>query len=663
MGKRNVEALTEDMKRLADARAAMGEKIANLASLAAHPYAQLVNVDAASEILKRTSEQLRSEVYRVMVLGDFNRGKSTLLNAILGEDLLPMSVTACTAIITLLRYGPKPTATVHFKPQFNRQPETYTIEEFKRKYTISPEEVANYEKEGLRAFPEVEYAVVTHPLDLLKNGVEIVDSPGLNRSEEDNEITLKFLEKVQAVLFLLSPLEPVTMLEQAYLETNVKPLGLTIFYVLNGWDRIQAQALRPEMAQEAEEKVRASFRLHLTGHVNQQGEGIYDRRVFETNALGALRCRLNRASEEEMAKTGVPQFTEELRQFLVRDRGGVELNRARKCAEAVVNKAQEGRGLRLHSFEATTEELDANIEKARPRFDMLRTVKDGYGQYLQRLENDTINEVCDSLQNYMRNLANTFERDFDSFSWPGIMALATNPNKSAQKCGEVLSDYTRLKLAEWGNREVAATVGRTMDRLKVQQMTVEEKVSREMGEILKLFGGDGGVATLKIFDDDNILVGLDGTGGVIQIPRIHMGGLTVAVFLVLIFPILIICAPIALCVGAGAAKKKFREAVVLAYREQLSNVTAEAQGSVREKLHEHFARIQQNNESSLQEKINEQQNNLNRLVADRKSVAFDAGQQRKNITTLMEGDGELPGIIPLTVEITRIYETFMRETA
>src|SRR5689334_14201144 len=55
--------------------------------------------------LNTAAETLKGGIFRLMLLGDMKRGKSTLLNALLGQDLLPARATPCTAIITVLRFG------------------------------------------------------------------------------------------------------------------------------------------------------------------------------------------------------------------------------------------------------------------------------------------------------------------------------------------------------------------------------------------------------------------------------------------------------------------------------------------------------------------------------------------------------------------------------
>lgn len=67
------------------------------------------------EDLTLASQNLRRGVFRLLVLGDMKRGKSTLLNALLGENLLPSDVNPCTAVLTVLRYGSEKRVTVYFK--------------------------------------------------------------------------------------------------------------------------------------------------------------------------------------------------------------------------------------------------------------------------------------------------------------------------------------------------------------------------------------------------------------------------------------------------------------------------------------------------------------------------------------------------------------------
>src|SRR2546428_13899404 len=58
------------------------------------------------------ADKLASEQFNLVVLGQFKRGKSTLINALLGVDLLPTAVVPLTSIVTLIQYWTQPHALV-----------------------------------------------------------------------------------------------------------------------------------------------------------------------------------------------------------------------------------------------------------------------------------------------------------------------------------------------------------------------------------------------------------------------------------------------------------------------------------------------------------------------------------------------------------------------
>ena len=115
-----------------------------------------LELDSAIADLKNCSNKLQEGVFRLLVLGDVKRGKSTVINALIGEDLLPRDVNACTAILTVLRYGEEKQVTVYFNDR--TPPEVLDFETFKEQYSISPDEAKKLEDESKLAFPQVKQA-------------------------------------------------------------------------------------------------------------------------------------------------------------------------------------------------------------------------------------------------------------------------------------------------------------------------------------------------------------------------------------------------------------------------------------------------------------------------------------------------------------------------
>lgn len=71
------------------------------------------NLDG-SRRLRELEEKLVQQQFNLVVMGQFKRGKSTFINALLGTDIAPTAIVPLTSIVTLLCYGPQPKAVVHF---------------------------------------------------------------------------------------------------------------------------------------------------------------------------------------------------------------------------------------------------------------------------------------------------------------------------------------------------------------------------------------------------------------------------------------------------------------------------------------------------------------------------------------------------------------------
>jgi GTPase SAR1 family protein len=366
--------------------------------------------------LNTAGASLRQGVLRLLVLGDMKRGKTTFLNALLGQNLLPSDVNPCTAVLTVLKYGVQEQVTIHFK---NGTTETIDFAQFKEHYTIQPDEAKQLEQENQPAFPNVSHAVVEHPLPLLKQGIELIDSPGLNDTEARNELSLSYLHNCHAVLFMLSATQPCTLDERRYLQNYVRDRGLAVFFLINGWDRIRAGLIDPEdtdALQEAEAKVRQVFQANLESYCWQNEQDVCSQRVFEISALAALRVRLksDAPDQEAFAQTGFSSFLSALNQFLAQDRARVELRQASLLAEQAQRYFQQAIERRIPLLDSTVEELKQQIDSLQSPFEQLTAIAQQFQQEIVNLRDQKAQEIADSFKQYILGLENSFEADFVS---------------------------------------------------------------------------------------------------------------------------------------------------------------------------------------------------------------------------------------------------------
>ena len=136
------------------------------------------------------------ELFLLVVVGEYNSGKSTFINALLGDEVFAMGDLPTTRAISILRYGEA------------GPPET-----------IGP---------NLQLFH--------YPLEVLRD-LDIVDTPGTNSIERmEEEITREFVPRADLVLFVTSLLQPLTASELDFL-THIREWGKKVVFIVNGIDR------------------------------------------------------------------------------------------------------------------------------------------------------------------------------------------------------------------------------------------------------------------------------------------------------------------------------------------------------------------------------------------------------------------------------------------
>jgi GTPase SAR1 family protein len=411
----------QDLDRVAKARQTVAKQLGAIAQTLVKAEQDgksnsgQLDLEREIEDLTLASQNLSQGAFRLIVLGDMKRGKSTFLNALIGENLLPSDVNPCTALLTILKYGAEKQVTIHFTN--GKPPERVDFAGFKQSYTIDPEEAKTLEQRQQQAFPDVSHAVVEYPLPFLEKGIEIVDSPGLNDTEARNELSLGFLNNCHAVLFVMRASQPCTLAERRYLENYVKERGLSIFFLINAWDQIRESLIDPEDTEDlaaAEDKLRKLFQANLGDYCQVDGQDLYDERVFEISALQALRRRLKDA-DADLAGTGFSEFLGALNIFLTQERAIAEFRQARTLARQTTARVHEAIARRIPLLDQDVEQLKQRIASVEPQFDQLNEIRNSFRDDIRQTRDRQARSIADSFRTYVLNLEHSFEQDFQRY--------------------------------------------------------------------------------------------------------------------------------------------------------------------------------------------------------------------------------------------------------
>ncbi|HDL18878.1 MAG TPA: hypothetical protein ENH29_07475 [Bacteroidetes bacterium] len=234
---------------------------------------------------------LQKEKFRLVVLGQFKRGKSTFINALLGAQVLPTDVIPVTAVITEILFGSTPAATLYF---CEGEPRTIAIDDLNR-YITESENPANKKN--------VDKVEIRYPAPILKKGLILVDTPGVGSIHEHNSrLTQEYIPQVDVAIFLFSADPPLTELEKKFLQT-ISPLVPYIEFVLNKKDYLSTDNLNRV--------------LRFNQQVLEAVLGI-EPEISAISALRGLKAKLAAKTEQN---SGLPQLQKKLDELLLRKRG------------------------------------------------------------------------------------------------------------------------------------------------------------------------------------------------------------------------------------------------------------------------------------------------------------------------------------------------------
>jgi GTP-binding protein EngB required for normal cell division len=322
------------------------------------------------EQIAAVRDRLDAARLRVLVAGEAKRGKSTLINALVGRAVLPAGVTPLTAVATTVRYGGDPHAEVRFADGH----------EEKQPVTALPDLVTERGNPG--NWRRIAGVTVYLDAPLLTGGVELVDTPGTGSVFAwDTAAAHEALETMDAAVFVLSGDPPVSAAER---ELYVKVTGLSVatFTVLNKADHLdeaglsEAAEFTSQVLAEAAEGPGAPVRIYALSaraalNGGDQGFAAFaadfraylaSRRVTDLRSSAITRAqRIARSLLDEVALTQraahltagdaadrVARFSERLAKVAVRGKDAVAVVNGESARLLMaLNDAAEADGLRL----------------------------------------------------------------------------------------------------------------------------------------------------------------------------------------------------------------------------------------------------------------------------------------------------------------------------
>lgn len=245
-------------------------------------------------------------LFRVVVMGTFTSGKSTLINALLGSRILPESALPSTAILTFIQFGYyTDDVEIHYRDIVNEDGnvtkgavEHISKENFMQTYHYDIADTEKLSQTGsIPRFKKVAYSIVRCSLPLVQYGVSIVDTPGLEDKDVATELALDIAAKAQAIIYVCGE-RGFAEADREYFEENFKGNPGNVFFILNKMDNITSDIQRKQALDRVRYDVKGCF-VKADGSVD---EALMSKRVFGLSSLLALDARRGMTFDEDLQK-------------------------------------------------------------------------------------------------------------------------------------------------------------------------------------------------------------------------------------------------------------------------------------------------------------------------------------------------------------------------
>lgn len=618
-----------------------------------------LSLSKLSENLRQLSKRVEKDTFKIQIVGTFKNGKSTFINALLGEKILPARILPCTAVINEVKYGDTKRAVLHFRPDM---PETLID-------TIPPATLDHMKRHGMKNVPPMEipyddidkYVVIPvdgdpeeisaaspyhsvelfYPSPFLKDGVEIIDSPGLNECDSRTEVTVSYLDHADAIIFLFDSTRACAADEVDMIEDVLLPKGFNeMFFIVNRFDMVGA---------DERDDVRRFVRSKV-GHLTPN-------EIYFISALNAVEGKMA-ADRAKYDESGMPPFEERLTHFLTVEKGRIKLSQPARELSAMIGKEIE------KEIFSQSEQLNMNLEKLRARYTAIQPQLDALRATERNLRN-TMNLKIDiattdirrAVAAYFRNLQNTIPVWVEQCEVKTSLGMATK--KKLKKASEEIMTQINVRIkdnfAKWNKdvltplveekaKDIFSSTDAEVEGLLKEMDTISTDLSgkevevqgasgweRALGAGMCIFSGAAGAGMMiEGFNPKNFFTNL----------AIDFGIGTGLLLLGVVNPVIAIGAAIVVVWNAvargqsGAAKKLKAQISDATIKSVLQNADAKAI-DVADKLKEKLREVVDVALGSINTRITDTETSMKSTLATLEAGKEETARRKENLKTML----------------------------
>ena len=426
-------------------------------------------------------KKIENDKLKILIAGQFKTGKSTCINAMLGEDILPAYSTPCTAVITELNYSDHPSAELFFKEKIDNIPEdlcdkakNHIKNDLSIKGKVEPLHISNSEhfadeledylvipmstKEQGESVSESPYSLckLFWPLELCKQDVEIIDSPGINEAEQRDETTMSYIPKVDMVIHVLTALQIYSKADEAF-DNDIQSYGNPpVVFLTNRFDQLNSDRERERIKEYVFNKLQLDKKTSFGKNA-----------VLFVSGLKALEAR-NSNNEKEFVESGFSSFENILSEIISSERGKIKFGHIKSIADNLEAFAKNRIDVLRNLLSKDSSELKKKFESNQKVFKEL--------EERSELINNKIVKELDSLQ---KELTIEIRAFFDDFSRSpleeaiksaevkiGFWNKKSDIESGVKKLSNIVQSEIKNEFNKWSQNEGQSIIKDKIDSIK-----------------------------------------------------------------------------------------------------------------------------------------------------------------------------------------------------
>jgi stage V sporulation protein K len=406
--------------------------------------------------LRKKIEELYNGKFKLIFVGEFNSGKSSLINSLLEKDLLTTGAIPTTSVITRIKNGDNTQVKIFYK---SGEQNFVGFEDYKNHCNIlmATEHPSTSTLDNQEDFSKIDYIELVTPFSLGASGLELIDTPGLGENEHRTDLVLNYFPEAHGVVVILDALKPLSRNEREFISLLGQPPFESVFFVTSRIDLVNENDRKTVF-----EYIKKQLMPYFKGKLDENNSDLFTSRVFFVSPIWADEAmKAESQNSKKLESSGIPKLKTAINKLLNYDER-VSIGQNSILLDLI--DLQENLKKNIEYWNTVMrhplDELEKRQKETEDKIVQMQSnaiyISDRFSNFGKNVQH----EIYSSLIDYIDEMRGTWKHDIESFDLSELYDLnifAKNLNeKEKERVSSILEKevlkYLDSKLIRWAQK-------------------------------------------------------------------------------------------------------------------------------------------------------------------------------------------------------------------